>query len=60
MVGSVGGMFAAKAVGYTLQWTRSYTPVFAIAGSVYLLAFILLQTLVPKIQTVPIAARAQL
>jgi ACS family hexuronate transporter-like MFS transporter len=54
MVGSVGGMFAAKGVGYTLQWTHSYTPVFAIAGSVYVLAFLTVQVLAPKIEPVAI------
>ncbi len=52
MAGSVGGMFAAKAVGYTLQWTQSYTPVFVIAGSVYVLAFLVVQALAPKLQPV--------
>jgi ACS family hexuronate transporter-like MFS transporter len=47
-------MFAAKAVGYTLQWTHSYTLVFAIAGSVYVLAFLLVQILAPKIEPVAI------
>lgn len=52
MVGSVGAMFAAKAVGYTLQVTHSYTSIFAIAGSMYLLAFVILQALAPTIQPV--------
>jgi len=52
MVGSVGAMFAAKAVGYTLEWTQSYTPVFLIAGVVYLLALAIVQFLAPAIRPV--------
>lgn len=52
MVGSVGAMFAAKAVGYTLEWTQSYTPVFLIAGVAYLLALAIVQFLAPAIRPV--------
>jgi ACS family hexuronate transporter-like MFS transporter len=56
MAGSVGAMFAAKAVGYILQWTGSYVSVFIIAGSAYLVAFILVQALAPTIKPVVIEA----
>jgi ACS family hexuronate transporter-like MFS transporter len=49
MAGAVGGMFIAKAVGYILQWTGSYLPVFIIAGSVYLIALLVIHLLVPKL-----------
>jgi ACS family hexuronate transporter-like MFS transporter len=52
MAGSVGAMFAAKAVGYILQWSGSYVSVFMIAGSAYLVAFILVQVLAPTIKPV--------
>lgn len=52
MVGSIGGMFAAEAVGIILQWTGSYVPVFVIAGSAYLVAFALVQALAPKVEMV--------
>lgn len=52
MVGSVGAMFAAKAVGYTLEWTQSYTPIFLISGVVYLLALAVVQLLAPAIRPV--------
>jgi len=47
-------MFAAKAVGYILQWTGSYVIVFFIAGSAYLLAFGLVQVLAPQIRPIAI------
>src|SRR5271165_519177 len=56
MAGSVGAMFAAKAVGYILQWTGSYVSVFMIAGSAYLVAFVLVQTLAPTIRPVAVDA----
>jgi MFS transporter, ACS family, hexuronate transporter len=52
MAGAIGGMFAAKAVGYILQWTGSYVTVFLIAGSAYLVAFVMVQVLAPQIKTV--------
>ncbi len=45
MAGAVGGMLIAKAVGYILQWSGSYLPVFMIAGSVYLLALVVIHWL---------------
>jgi len=50
MAGAVGGMIIAKTVGYILQWTGSYSIVFLIAGSAYLLALLVIQLLVPKIE----------
>lgn len=52
MAGAIGGMFAAKAVGYILQWTGSYVTVFFIAGSAYLVAFVMVQALAPQIKPV--------
>ncbi len=48
MAGAVGGMLIAKVVGYILEWTGSYFPVFIVAGSAYLVAFGLIQLLAPK------------
>src|SRR5579864_8989589 len=39
MVGAISGMLVAKFVGYILQRTGSYVPVFLVAGSAYLVAF---------------------
>jgi ACS family hexuronate transporter-like MFS transporter len=50
MAGAVGAMFAAKAVGYILQWTGSYTTIFLIAGSAYLVALVFVQLLAPRVQ----------
>src|SRR5271165_4617690 len=56
MAGSVGAMFAAKAVGYILQWTGSYVSVFVVAGFTYLVAFALVQLLAPTIKPVTVEA----
>ena len=56
MAGSIGGMFAAEAVGMILEWTGSYVPVFVIAGSAYLVAFGLVQMLAPRIEPVALIA----
>jgi ACS family hexuronate transporter-like MFS transporter len=48
MAGAVGGMLIAKVVGYVLEWTGSYLPVFIIAGSAYLVALAIIQLLVPR------------
>ncbi len=49
MAGAIGGMCIAKAVGYILQRTGSYVPVFVMAGSAYLAAFVFVQLLAPKL-----------
>jgi MFS transporter, ACS family, hexuronate transporter len=48
MAGSIGGMVVASFAGYILQTTGSYVPLFAITGSVYLLAWVLIQVLQPR------------
>jgi ACS family hexuronate transporter-like MFS transporter len=50
MAGAVGGMLIAKVVGYILQWTGSYLPIFAIAGSAYLVALLSIHVLAPKLE----------
>jgi len=50
MAGAIGGMIIAKTVGYVLQWTGSYYIVFLIAGSSYLVALLVIQLLVPRIE----------
>jgi len=47
--GAVGGMFAASAVGYTLQKTGSYIPIFVTAGLAYLVALGFLQVFAPRL-----------
>lgn len=52
MAGAIGGMLVAKVVGYTLQRTGSYVPVFLMAGLAYLVALAFVQTLVPRLAPV--------
>lgn len=50
--GAIGGMLMAKLIGYLLDATHSYTAIFAISGSVYLIALLLIQVLVPRLAPV--------
>jgi ACS family hexuronate transporter-like MFS transporter len=50
MAGAIGGMCIAKTVGYILQRTHSYVPVFAMAGLAYLVAFGFVQLLAPRLK----------
>ena len=50
MAGAVGGLLIAKVVGYILQWTGSYLPVFIMAGSAYLSALVIIHILAPKLE----------
>jgi MFS transporter, ACS family, hexuronate transporter len=53
--GSLSGMMFATAVGYLLQWTGSYVPIFIVAATAYLIALAVIHVLVPDLQ----AARLQ-
>jgi ACS family hexuronate transporter-like MFS transporter len=48
--GAVGGMFISSFAGWVLETSHSYVPMFIIAAMVYLLALILIQLLVPRLQ----------
>ena len=48
--GAVGGMLIATFVGFLLQTTGSYLPVFVIAGSAYLLALLVVHLLAPRLE----------
>jgi MFS transporter, ACS family, hexuronate transporter len=48
--GAVGGMLIANFVGFLLQATGSYVPVFMMAGSAYLLALAVVHTLTPRLE----------
>lgn len=54
--GAVGGMLIAKFVGYVLDVTGSYGPIFAVAGCAYLLALAALHLLSPHLAAVRIDA----
>jgi len=51
MAGSVGGILIASGTGYILQATGSYTTLFFMAGSAYVVTLFLFHLLVPKIDT---------
>ena len=50
MAGAIGGMFISQVVGYVLQTTGSYVPIFAIAASAYLVALLVIHLLAPKLE----------
>ena len=50
MAGAVGGMLVAKVVGYVLEATGSYVTVFAMAGSAYLTALLVIHLLAPRLE----------
>jgi MFS transporter, ACS family, aldohexuronate transporter len=50
MAGAIGGWLMAKVVGHVLQWTGSYMIPFAMAGSGYLLALIVIHALAPRLE----------
>jgi ACS family hexuronate transporter-like MFS transporter len=50
--GAIGGALAATFVGYIREWTGSYTTVFIIAGSVYLLNWLIIKIFIPRIETI--------
>lgn len=52
MAGAIGGMLVAKVVGYTLERTGSYVPVFLMAGSAYLVALAFVHLLAPRLTPV--------
>ena len=54
-VGAIGGMGMAKFTGYVLQTTHSYALIFAVAGSVYLVAIALVHVLSPKLARVDVS-----
>ena len=52
MAGSIGGMLVATATGWILQLTGSYQVIFAIAGTLYLIALLVVHLLVPEVKPV--------
>jgi ACS family hexuronate transporter-like MFS transporter len=52
MAGAIGGMLMAKYAGWVLDGIGSYTPIFIIAGTVYMLALIVVHTLSPRLKPV--------
>lgn len=52
MLGGFGGMLFAQYVGQVLQTVGNYTPIFAVCGSVYLLALLVVHWLAPGYEPV--------
>lgn len=52
--GAVGGILIAQATGWTLQLTGSYALIVLYAGIAYLLAFGVIQLLVPNMEPAPV------
>lgn len=50
MFGAIGGMCISPLVGYILQTTGSYVPIFIIAASAYLLALLIIHLLAPNLE----------
>lgn len=53
-VGAIGGMLMAKYAGYVLDSIGSYTPLFAVAGSAYLIALAAVHLLSPRLERVAV------
>ena len=52
MIGAVGGMIMAKYAGWVLDKIGTYTPIFVVAGSAYLLALLVIHLLSPRLEPV--------
>lgn len=56
-LGAVGGMFGATIAGFLLETTGSYTPLFVVAGSTYLVALGIIHWLAPGLERVLVVPR---
>jgi ACS family hexuronate transporter-like MFS transporter len=52
--GAIGGMLMAKYAGWVLGGVGSYTPIFVVAGTVYILALIVVHALSPRYKPVAV------
>jgi len=50
LLGTISGMLISKMVGYILQTTGSYVPIFILAGTAYLIALAFVQALAPRLE----------
>jgi MFS transporter, ACS family, hexuronate transporter len=55
MLGAIGGMVIAQFTGWVLGTFHTYTPLFALAGSAYLVALLVLHLLSPKFAAVELS-----
>ncbi len=54
--GAIGGALIAVAAGYILKYLHSYSPLFFVAASAYLVAWILITVLAPGLRKAEVAA----
>ena len=54
MLGAFGGMVFSKYIGNVLESIGTYTPIFIVAGSAYLIALLVVHLLTPKMEVVKI------
>jgi MFS transporter, ACS family, hexuronate transporter len=59
MAGSIGAVLFSLSTGWVLQLTHSYTPLFVVAASSYLVGLFFLQLLAPGLRPIAIASTAQ-
>lgn len=52
--GAIGGALIATFTGFLLQVTHSYVPIFVIAGFIYLIALLVIQSLSPRLEPVSV------
>jgi ACS family hexuronate transporter-like MFS transporter len=52
MVGAIGGMAMAKYAGWVLDKIGTYTPIFVVAASAYLIALLIIHLLMPRMTVV--------
>ncbi len=51
MGGAIGGLLVSPAIGYWLDWSHdAYGPLFVVAGTLYLVALLIIHLLVPNLQ----------
>ncbi|PXA94729.1 MFS transporter, partial [Caulobacter sp. D5] len=54
MLGALGGMVFSKYIGQVLETIGTYTPIFIVAGSAYLVALLVVHLLAPTMEPVKI------
>ena len=52
MIGAIGGMVMSKYAGWVLDKLGTYTPIFVVAASAYILALTAIHLLTPKMEPV--------
>jgi ACS family hexuronate transporter-like MFS transporter len=52
MLGGIGGMAMSEYTGIVLQYLGTYTPIFIVAGTLYLLALLVIHILSPRLKPI--------